>query len=119
MTRVENFCAAGSEAFRGAVYAVASGASDIALALGVEKLKDTGYGGLPTGQPGTLAAAVGRERIGAGQLRAARLRLSRQARRVEAGPEARDRARVGQEPRRTAPRTRRRICRSRSPKRWR
>ncbi|MFH1139560.1 MAG: acetyl-CoA acetyltransferase [Pseudomonadota bacterium] len=47
VTRVENFCATGSEALRGAVYAVASGAVDIALALGVEKLKDTGYGGLP------------------------------------------------------------------------
>ncbi len=47
VTRVENFCASGTEAFRGAVYAVASGAYDIALALGVEKLKDTGYGGLP------------------------------------------------------------------------
>lgn len=46
-TRVENFCASGTEAFRGACYAVASGASDIALALGAEKLKDTGYGGLP------------------------------------------------------------------------
>jgi acetyl-CoA C-acetyltransferase len=47
VTRTENFCASGTEAFRGAVYAVASGAYDIALALGVEKLKDTGYGGLP------------------------------------------------------------------------
>ncbi len=47
VTRVENFCATGTEAFRGAVYAVASGAVDIALAMGVEKLKDTGYGGLP------------------------------------------------------------------------
>ena len=47
VTRVENFCASGTEAFRGAVYAVASGACDIALALGCEKLKDTGYGGLP------------------------------------------------------------------------
>ncbi|MHA1564753.1 MAG: acetyl-CoA acetyltransferase [Alphaproteobacteria bacterium] len=47
VTRVENFCASGTEAMRGAVYAVASGAADIALALGVEKLKDTGYGGLP------------------------------------------------------------------------
>jgi len=46
-TRTENFCATGTEAFRGAVYAVASGAYDICLALGVEKLKDTGYGGLP------------------------------------------------------------------------
>ncbi len=47
VTRVENFCATGTEAFRGACYAVASGAYDICLALGVEKLKDTGYGGLP------------------------------------------------------------------------
>lgn len=54
VTRVENFCASGSEAFRGAVYAVASGACDIALAVGVEKLKDTGYGGLPGGLGGTL-----------------------------------------------------------------
>lgn len=46
-TRVENACATGSEALRGAAYAVASGAYDIVLALGVEKLKDTGYGGLP------------------------------------------------------------------------
>ncbi|MCD6561571.1 MAG: acetyl-CoA acetyltransferase [Deltaproteobacteria bacterium] len=47
VTRVENFCAGGTEALRNAVYAVASGAYDICLALGVEKLKDTGYGGLP------------------------------------------------------------------------
>ncbi len=47
VTRVENFCATGSEALRGAAYAVASGACDLAMALGVEKLKDTGYGGLP------------------------------------------------------------------------
>lgn len=46
-TRVDNFCASGTEAFRGATYAVASGACEIALAIGVEKLKDTGYGGLP------------------------------------------------------------------------
>ncbi|MDD5206670.1 MAG: acetyl-CoA acetyltransferase, partial [Desulfobacterales bacterium] len=47
VTRVENYCASGTEAFRGAVYAVASGAYDTCLALGVEKLKDTGFGGLP------------------------------------------------------------------------
>jgi acetyl-CoA C-acetyltransferase len=54
VTRVENYCATGTEAFRGAVYAVASGAVDIALALGVEKLKDTGYGGLPQRGRGAL-----------------------------------------------------------------
>jgi acetyl-CoA C-acetyltransferase len=53
VTRVENFCAGGSEAIRAAVYAVAAGACDIAIALGVEKLKDTGYGGLPTATVGT------------------------------------------------------------------
>ncbi|OGA68118.1 MAG: acetyl-CoA acetyltransferase [Betaproteobacteria bacterium RIFCSPLOWO2_12_FULL_65_14] len=54
VTRVENYCATGTEAFRGAVYAVASGAVDFALALGVEKLKDTGYGGLPQRGRGTV-----------------------------------------------------------------
>lgn len=56
VTRVENFCASGTEALRGAAYAVASGACDIALALGVEKLKDTGYGGLPQRSRGSLNA---------------------------------------------------------------
>lgn len=53
VTRVENFCAGGSEAVRSAVYAVAAGACDIAIALGVEKLKDTGYAGLPVATVGT------------------------------------------------------------------
>jgi len=53
VTKVENYCASGTESFRGAVYAVASGACDIALAMGVEKLKDTGYGGLPVRTRGT------------------------------------------------------------------
>jgi acetyl-CoA C-acetyltransferase len=47
VTRVENMCATGTEALRAATYAVAAGAVDIAVAVGVEKLKDTGYGGLP------------------------------------------------------------------------
>ncbi|MGE0659316.1 MAG: acetyl-CoA acetyltransferase [Reyranellaceae bacterium] len=54
VTHVENMCASGTEAFRGACYAVASGAVDFALALGVEKLKDTGYGGLPGGRGAPL-----------------------------------------------------------------
>ena len=49
VTRTENYCATATEAFRAACYAVAAGAYDIVLALGVEKLKDTGYGGLPGG----------------------------------------------------------------------
>ncbi len=46
ITRVENACASGSDALRNAVYAVASGSVDVALALGFEKLKDTGLSGL-------------------------------------------------------------------------
>ncbi len=46
VTRVENMCATGSEAVRNACYAVASGAYDIVMAVGVEKLKDSGYSGL-------------------------------------------------------------------------
>lgn len=54
VTRVENMCATGTEALRAATYAVASGAVDIALALGVEKLKDTGFGGLPIRTKGSV-----------------------------------------------------------------
>ena len=54
VSRVENMCATGTEALRGAAYAVASGAVDIALAVGSEKLKDAGYGGLPVQTKGTL-----------------------------------------------------------------
>jgi acetyl-CoA C-acetyltransferase len=46
VTRVENMCATGSEALRNACYAVASGAFDVAMAVGVEKLKDSGFSGL-------------------------------------------------------------------------
>ncbi len=49
VTRVENMCATGSESFRNACYAVASGAFDVVMATGVEKLKDGGYSGLAVG----------------------------------------------------------------------
>ena len=58
VTRVENMCATGTEALRGAAYAVAAGACDVALAVGVEKLKDTGWTGV---QP---ANVVGRTAMG-------------------------------------------------------
>jgi len=57
VTRVENFCATGSEALRAAAYAVASGAYDIAVAVGAEKVKDSGMQGLnaePPPNDGTL-----------------------------------------------------------------
>lgn len=51
VTRVENMCASGSESFRSACYAVASGAYDVAMAVGVEKLKDNGFSGLAVNLP--------------------------------------------------------------------
>ena len=51
VTRVENMCATGSESFRNACYAVASGAFDVAMATGVEKLKDGGFSGLVVASP--------------------------------------------------------------------
>src|SRR2546427_338468 len=58
VTRVENFCATGSEAFRNACYAVACGAYDVAMAIGVEKLKDSGVSGLPGSRGGGDGTAV-------------------------------------------------------------
>ena len=51
VTRLENMCATGSEAIRNAAYAVASGAYDLVMAVGVEKLKDSGYSGLTGSRP--------------------------------------------------------------------
>jgi acetyl-CoA C-acetyltransferase len=59
VSHVENFCATGSEALRNAAYAVASGAYDCVMAIGVEKLKDSGFSGLvvtPPPSDGTEAA---------------------------------------------------------------
>jgi len=64
VVRVENMCATGAEALRQACYAVASGAYDVAMACGVEKVKDSGYQGLNAapipndGTPRTLTAAA-------------------------------------------------------------
>jgi acetyl-CoA C-acetyltransferase len=51
VTRLENMCATGSESLRNACYAVASGAYDAVMAIGVEKLKDSGYSGLVGSSP--------------------------------------------------------------------
>jgi acetyl-CoA C-acetyltransferase len=51
VTRIENACATGSDAFRNGCYAVAAGIYDIVLCIGVEKLKDTGISGLGGAQP--------------------------------------------------------------------
>ncbi|MBD3213095.1 MAG: acetyl-CoA acetyltransferase [Candidatus Lokiarchaeota archaeon] len=47
ITRTENYCASGMDAFRNACFAVASGAYDVVMACGVEKLMDEGSSGLP------------------------------------------------------------------------
>src|SRR3954452_17569012 len=57
VTRLQNICATGSEALRNACYAVASGAFDVVMAIGVEKLKDSGFSGLvstPIPSDGTI-----------------------------------------------------------------
>jgi acetyl-CoA C-acetyltransferase len=51
VTRVENYCATGSEALRQASYAVASGAYDIAMAVGCDKFKDSGWAGTNANLP--------------------------------------------------------------------
>jgi len=48
--RNENWCTAGHIALIEAALAVASGMYDVVMAIGVEKLKDTGYPGLGTGR---------------------------------------------------------------------
>jgi acetyl-CoA C-acetyltransferase len=47
ITRVENYCATGTDAVRNACLAIASGTYDIVLVLGAEKLKDRPGRGLP------------------------------------------------------------------------
>jgi acetyl-CoA C-acetyltransferase len=47
ITRVENYCATGTDAFRNGCLAIEAGAADIVLVLGAEKLKDRGGRGLP------------------------------------------------------------------------
>jgi acetyl-CoA C-acetyltransferase len=65
VSRLENMCTTGSDALRNACYAVASGAYDVAMAVGVEKLKDSGFSGLTRqaipgdGTGGTLGTTTG------------------------------------------------------------
>ncbi len=47
VTRVENACASGIETIRAATFALIAKAYDLVLAMGFEKMKDVGYGGLP------------------------------------------------------------------------
>jgi len=48
-------CATGQDALRNAAFAVAAGAYDLVLVVGFEKLKDSGYSGLP----GAASSVIG------------------------------------------------------------
>ena len=52
VTRVENACGTGAETFRGAALGLASKTYDLVLALGFEKMKDAGFGGIGQAWPG-------------------------------------------------------------------
>jgi acetyl-CoA C-acetyltransferase len=69
VSRVENFCATGMETLRSASFAIACGAYDLVLCVGVEKLKDSGLAGLPAGYThpvlGVNTTAPGRWAMGA------------------------------------------------------
>ena len=116
VTHVENLCASGTEAFRGAVLRRRLGRGRHRARA--RRREAEGHRlRRPAGRPRRPAAgAVERQRHGAGQLRPARHRLHDRARRLGRGPQEGDRPRLVEEPRRTAPRTPRRICRR--PSRW-
>ena len=97
VTRLENMCATGSEALRNAAYAVASGAYDLAMAIGVEKLKDSGYSGLVGSRPPD--DGTGAEHDGAGDVLPARAGLRQEVRRRRGRAQGRDRAHRVEEPR--------------------
>jgi acetyl-CoA C-acetyltransferase len=69
ITRLENFCATGMETIRNASYAIAAGVYDLVLCVGFEKLKDSGFAGLPAGYThpvlGVNVTAPGRWAMGA------------------------------------------------------
>jgi len=58
ITRVENACATGIDAIRNASFALISKAYDLVLVVGVEKMKDLGFGGL-LGAPGVFHPVYG------------------------------------------------------------
>lgn len=59
VTRLENACASGQEAMRGASLGIASKCYDLVLAIGAEKLKDAGLAGLGAGMPGKAETVYG------------------------------------------------------------
>jgi acetyl-CoA C-acetyltransferase len=66
VTRVENLCATATDALRNACLGIASGMYDICMAIGVEKLKDQGAGGLGGGGGGGGGGGNGTGEMGGG-----------------------------------------------------
>lgn len=60
VSRVENACATGIDAVRNATFGLISKAYDLVLVMGVEKMKDVGFGGL-YGAPGVFHPVYGAE----------------------------------------------------------
>jgi acetyl-CoA acetyltransferase len=89
--RNENWCASGHIAMIEACLAVASGAYDTVMAIGVEKLKDTGFPGLGTGRGMTPVLEARRTSPGSRADRQALLRDLRPQRQGRQGDDRQDR----------------------------
>ncbi len=66
ITRVENACATGIEALRNACYGLIAKAYDLVMVMGVEKMKDNGFGGL-IAAPGIFHPVYGAQAIAVGR----------------------------------------------------
>ncbi len=66
VTRVENACATGVEAVRNACYGLIAKAYDLVLVVGVEKMKDVGFGGL-LAAPGAFHPVYGAQAVAPGR----------------------------------------------------
>ena len=106
ITRVENYCATGTDAFRNACLAIGSGAYDVVLVVGAEKLKDRRRPRPAADR--TSAPGEGQHRPGPVRAGGEPLHAHLRGRSRDAG-EGR-----GQEPLQRGARTRRRTCRWRS-----
>ncbi len=111
VTRVENLCATGTEALRGAVYAVAAGAVDIALADGRRETQGHGLRAACRSAPRAPSRTSG-SRASRAPGAFAQLASAYAARHGHSmhGPQARDGARVLEEPRERQRAIRRRTC---------
>ncbi len=70
VTHVENACATGAESLRGPAFALAAKVYDLVLAVGFEKMKDSGMAGGYPAKPGVPdGTGSGEKRTSAGSIR--------------------------------------------------